>query len=75
MDKEVRPKEKPFLVLTTIKWPDGEVSERVVNWRNKVAVQNFAKTSSGALSKGGEVCTRRLTDSEVQKHTTVKGKE
>lgn len=47
-------------VVTRIEWQDGRITERVIDWRNRMAVASFARMSNAALSKGAKVTTVAL---------------
>jgi len=46
-------------VRTTIEWPDGSSSTRIVNWSDRDAVRGFARVARAALVHGGTVITVR----------------
>lgn len=53
-----------MLVKTTIKWPDGNVTERTINWNSNKQKQDFSNFETIALEKGAEVTTSKVNEGE-----------
>jgi hypothetical protein len=51
---------KGVRVETTIIWPDGHITTRIIDWWDSSAVSRFAMVSNNALMKGAEVHTKMI---------------
>ena len=51
-----------FMVKTTVLWPDGQSSQRIVDWNNRQQAANFSRIARAALDKGAEVRTKRVSN-------------
>lgn len=51
-----------MLVRSVMQWKNGNVSVRVIDWDNRVAVREFARVSYGCLRDGGTVITRQVSE-------------
>lgn len=50
--------EKP--VRTTITWPRGETTSRIIDWSNRKAVHRFGTMANRALRQGGRSSTEAV---------------
>ena len=46
-----------MLVRSVMKWGNGNVSVRIIDWDDRAAVRDFARASYGCLRDGGMVIT------------------
>ncbi len=59
--------EEIFKVETVVRWPDGNVSRRLVDWNDDWAMKNFARVARAALWKGAMVTSERVHVLEVDR--------
>lgn len=46
-----------MLVRSVMRWGNGNVSVRIIDWDDRAAVRDFARVSYGCLRDGGTVVT------------------
>jgi hypothetical protein len=49
-------------VISILKWGDGNITKRTLDWRNKEAVRKFSAVAHGCLRSGGQVVTMAYPD-------------
>lgn len=54
--------EERFIVTTTIRWPNGHLTRRIIDWNNDYETKNFAQVERAAIWKGASVTSERLRD-------------
>ena len=49
-------------VLSILKWGDGNITKRTLDWSNREAVRKFSAVAHGCLRSGGQVITTAYPD-------------
>jgi hypothetical protein len=49
-------------VLSILKWGDGNITKRTLDWSNREAVRKFSAVAHGCLRSGGQVITTAYSD-------------
>jgi hypothetical protein len=49
-------------VISILKWGDGNITKRTIDWGNKEAVRKFSAVAHGCLRSGGQVVTMAYPD-------------
>lgn len=64
-----------MLILSYIEWPDGNTTERIINFSNSEARQQFGAFSRNALKRGAVITTKALNKEELDEYNKSKNTE